>query len=71
MGKHTETHTRMLNKLDEILNKMDRDAKGLDDEINETARHLESLLVEKCERDGIASIAVNTGPLHFVAGPDA
>ena len=82
MGKGKQ----ILSKLEEIteqLNRIEEEAAErdltLDERIEATAKKLETLLIEKCERDGIAAVAgssfgvgigVSTGPLQFFAGPD-
>lgn len=82
MGKNKQ----ILSKLDQIaeqLNRIEEESVErdltLDERIEATAKKLESLLIEKCERDGVAAVAgssfgvgvgVSTGALQFFAGPD-
>lgn len=85
MGKSKQ----VLAKLNEIAETLDRieggndtDGLSLDEQIMVTAKKLEALCVEKCERDGLPGMmgnssgmmgmgmGVSTGPLNFFAGPD-
>lgn len=82
MGKNKQ----ILSKLEEITEQLDRIEEEsaerdltLDERIQATAKKFEALLIEKCERDGISTVAgssfgvgvgVSTGPLQFFAGPD-
>ena len=83
MGKSKQ----VLAKLNEIAEQLDRiegndtDGLSLDDQIMVTAKKLEALCMEKCEREGVSAMmgnssgmrvgmGVSTGPLNFFAGPD-